>query len=121
MVVFSGGPAADVTREWTATERRANYLKFLERAYKGITAQFVRERYMNWPSDPWVKGSYTFPAPGEITTAGPQLRKGLGRLHFAGEHMHYAFIGYMEGGLGSGIAAAKRVAAADGVMKEEAA
>ena len=38
------------------------------------------------------------------------LREGIGRLHFAGEHTSYAFMGYMEGALNSGAAAAKRIA-----------
>jgi len=68
---------------------------------------------MDWPSDPWVKGSYSFPAPGEVTTLGPQLQQPLGgRVYLAGEHTCYAFVGYMEGALQSGARAAKRIAEA---------
>ena len=53
---------------------------------------------------------------------GPLLREGVnGRLHFAGEHTCYAFVGYMEGALNSGAAVAKRLAVRDGVLKNEAA
>jgi monoamine oxidase len=65
--------------------------------------------------------SYAFPAPGQVTSLGPLLHAGQGRLHFAGEHTNYAFIGYMEGALGSGIALAKRIAERDGVLKGAAA
>ena len=66
---------------------------------------------MDWPSDPWVKGSYSFPAPGEVMTLGPQLQQPLaGRVFLAGEHTCYAFVGYMEGALQSGARAAKRIA-----------
>ena len=41
---------------------------------------------------------------------GPTLRQGIGRLHFAGEHSSYGFMGYMEGALESGAAAARRIA-----------
>jgi monoamine oxidase len=76
---------------------------------------------MDWPSDPWTKASYSFPAPGQVTSQGPTLREGLGRLHFAGEYTSYAFMGYMEGALNSGAAAAKRIAEKDGILKKTAA
>jgi monoamine oxidase len=121
MVAFSGGPPADICRGWTATERDKNYLAELNKVYKGISASFVRARFMDWPSDPWAKASYSFPAPGQVTTQGPTLRRGIGRLHFAGEYTSYAFMGYMEGALNSGAAAARRIALADGVVKDKAA
>ena len=102
MVAFSGGPSADACREWTATQRDRNYLAELNKVYRGITASFVRARFMDWPSDPWTKGSYSFPAPGQVTAQGPTLYNGIGRLHFAGEYTSYAFVGFMEGALSSG-------------------
>ena len=121
MVAFSGGPPADVCREWTATQRDRNYLAELNKVYRGITASFVRARFMDWPSDPWTKGSYSFPAPGQITSQGPTLYDGVGRLHFAGEYTSYAFMGYMEGALHSGAAVARRIAEKDGIVKKSAA
>jgi monoamine oxidase len=120
MVAFSGGASADVTHEW-GNQRTATYLKTLESVYKGISAAFIRGRYMDWPADVWTKGSYTFPAPGQITSIGSTLDDGIGRLHFAGEHMNYAFIGYMEGALGSGNAVARRLAARDGITNRQVA
>ena len=121
MVAFSGGPAADVCRGWTASERDRTYLAELNRVFRGLTASFVRARFMDWPSDTWAKASYSFPAPGQVTTQGPTLREGMGRLHFAGEYTSYAFMGYMEGALNSGAAAARRIAVRDGVLKTQAA
>ena len=121
LIAFSGGPSADVCREWTATQRDRNYLAELSKVYRGITASFVRARFMDWPSDPWTKGSYSFPAPGQVTTQGPTLYNGIGRLHFAGEYTCYAFVGFMEGALHSGAAIAKRIAERDGVVKKAAA
>ena len=121
LVAFSGGPAADVCREWTAAQRDKNYLAELGKVYRGIAGSFVRARFMDWPSDPWAKASYSFPAPGQVTTQGPTLRQGIGRLHFAGEYTSYAFMGYMEGALNSGAAAARRIAMRDGVIKNKAA
>ena len=121
LVAFSGGTAADACREWSATERNTKYLAEIQKIYKGIRPSFVRARFMDWPSDPWVKASYSFPAPGQVTAQGPTFRQGIGRLHFAGEYSSYAFMGYMEGALNSGAAAAKRIASRDGVVKDDAA
>jgi monoamine oxidase len=56
-----------------------------------------------------------------VTTQGPTLRQGIGRLQFAGEYTSYAFPGYMEGALESGAAAARRIAQRDGVSRPAAA
>jgi monoamine oxidase len=111
---FSGGAAADECRSWGAAERHNRYLRTLEVSYREMAREFIRGRFMDWPSDPWTLASYAFPAPGQVTALGPTLHGGLGRLHLAGEHTNYAFIGYMEGALGSGIAVARRIAARDG-------
>jgi monoamine oxidase len=121
LTAFSGGPAADSCREWGAAARDRNYLAELGKVYRGLAGSFVRARFMDWPSDPWAKASYSFPAPGQVTAQGPTLRQGIGRLHFAGEYANYAFMGYMEGALGSGAAAAKRIAERDGILKKSTA
>jgi monoamine oxidase len=115
VVAFSGGAASDTCRSWTPAERTERYLTALAPVFPGLRASFERARFMDWPSDPWVKGSYSFPAPGEVTTLGPQLQLPLGgRVFLAGEHTCYAFVGYMEGALQSGARAAKRIAEATG-------
>jgi monoamine oxidase len=112
IVAFSGGPAADTCRAWPAAERTGNYLAALSKVYPRLRASFERGRFMDWPSDPWVKGSYSFPAPGEVTSLGPELQQPLAnRVFLAGEHTCYAFVGYMEGALQSGARAAKRIIA----------
>jgi monoamine oxidase len=121
LVAFSGGPAAETCRGWTAAARNENYLAELQKIYRGIRPSFLRARFMDWPGDPWTKASYSFPAPGQVTAQGPILREGLGRLHFAGEYCAYAFMGYMEGALHTGAAAARRIATRDGVVKAVAA
>jgi monoamine oxidase len=114
---FSGGEAAGRARARQAEARQAAYGDGLEALYPGFKEQFVKSRFMDWPGDPWTMTGYSFPAPGQVTTVGPRLRQGLGRLHFAGEHACYAFVGYMEGGLHSGVSLAKRLAVRDGVAK----
>ena len=118
MVAFSGGTAADTCREWPPAARIENYLAELEKVYKRHPSE-LRAVRASWTGrrDPWVKASYSFPAPGQVTTQGPTLRQGIGRLHFAGEYTSYAFMGYMEGALNSGAAVARRIAVKDGVVK----
>ena len=112
MCAFSGGVAAETVREWTPAQRRTNYLRELGKSYPGIGAAFVNDRFMNWPSDAWTRAGYSFPAPGQVTTVGPLLRKGLDHVHFAGEHASYAFVGFMEGALNSGAVAGQAAGAA---------
>jgi monoamine oxidase len=112
MVAFSGAASADECRGWTAAERNERYLATLQRIYPGIRASFVKARFMDWPSDQWVKASYSFPAPGQVTTMGPLMQQPIGgRLHLAGEHTCYAFVGYMEGALQAGVRTAARITA----------
>ncbi len=117
MVAYSGGPEADAMRALPAARRDAAYAEILAQRYPGLADAFVKSRFMDWPSTPWTKASYSFPAPGQVTTIGPVLQSGLGRLHFAGEHSCYKFVGYMEGALASGVAVARRLATRDGLAE----
>lgn len=118
LTAFSGGPGAEKCREWTRAERDGKYAGLLEGLYPGYKENKVATRFMDWPSAEWTGAGYSFPAPGQVTTVGPLLRKGIaGRLHFAGEHACYKFVGYMEGALNSGVSLAARLAERDGVAK----
>lgn len=119
LTAFSGGPAAEKARAYSPKERPGKYAELLERIYKGYADQLVDTRFLDWPGDQWTMASYSFPAPGQVTTQGPILREGLNkRLHFAGEHACYKFVGYMEGALTAGVSLAERLAVRDGVMSE---
>ncbi len=120
LVAFSSGPSADACREWGA-RRIDTYLAELQKIYRGVRGSYVRARFMDWPGDRWTMGGYSFPAPGQVTTQGPTLHEGIGRLHFAGEHTSYAFVGFMEGALNSGAALARRIATREGIVKGVAA
>jgi monoamine oxidase len=116
MNAFSGGPAAEEVRAWTPEERTRRYMQVLSPVYKTLPASLVATRFMDWPGDAWTKGGYSFPAPGQVMRVGSTLWDGLdGRLHFAGEHCAYAFTGYMEGALHSGVHAARQIASDLGV------
>lgn len=112
---FSGGPAAEHILARKTGPLVESYVAELSKLYPGIREDFVAGRFMDWPSEIWTGGSYSFPAPGQVTTQGPLLAKPSGGLHFAGEHTCYKFVGYMEGALDSGARVAARIASRDGV------
>ncbi len=114
---FSGGPQAEKCLALPSSERDARYTEQMDKLFTGYKDNFVKARFMDWPKDPLTLAGYSFPAPGQITRLGPIYLKGLGRLHFAGEHTCYKFVGYMEGGLNSGASLARRIARRDGVVK----
>ncbi len=121
MVAFSGGTSAEMCRDW-GPRRVETYLAELGKVYRGIRGAWTgKARFMDWPGDAWSKASYSFPAPGQVTSQGPTLYDGIGRLHFAGEYSSYAFMGFMEGALNSGAAVARRIATKDGLIKGAAA
>ncbi len=109
LTCFSGGPAAAQARRSYAQRRERDYVEALESIFPGFGQNFVSGRFLDWPGERWTGGGYSFPAPGEVTTIGPIVRAGLGRLHFAGEHACPPFVGYMEGALHSGVALAQRL------------
>lgn len=121
LVGFSGADSADVCRGWVPGERQQNYVKLFEQWFPGFGDAVVKAQLMDWPSDQWAKASYSFAAPGQVTSQGPTLYHGIGRLHFAGEYTSYAFPGYMEGALQTGAMLAQRIAARDGIAKPRAA
>jgi monoamine oxidase len=77
----------------------------------------VKGKYLvhlqHWPSDPFIKGSYTCNQPGYFTTILGHEATPVGNLYFAGEHtdQFYEGQGFMEGGANSGIRAADEVLA----------
>ena len=119
LVGFAGGSVCETGLRMSKDERDKQFGALFERFFPGYGANFVKSFYMDWPNEPWAGASYSFPAPGQVTTVGPLLAKPHmdGRLHLAGEHTCYKFVGYMEGALQSGLRVAKRLAVRDGVMK----
>ncbi|HYF14093.1 MAG TPA: FAD-dependent oxidoreductase [Phycisphaerales bacterium] len=113
LAAFSGGPAAERARSRKGDEQRRAYSKELNTLYPGYADFVVTTRFMDWPDAPFTGAGYSFPAPGQVTGTGPLLAKPhAGRVHLAGEHCCYKFVGYMEGALQSGVAVAKRIAGA---------
>ena len=117
MVGFTGGPRAVALHAMEPPRRRARVTEGFDRVWPGLGGKAERLTVMDWPGDPLVRGSYTFPAPGQLTRFGAALRDTDGPISFAGEHCSTAFTGYMEGALESGVRVGTRLAAhlGDGV------
>jgi monoamine oxidase len=109
---FSGANSSEKFRAISPPNERARQgIAAVSIAYPNLADHVKKDRFMDWPSHPRAKASYSFPAPGQIIAFGPALvdgiDDGLAPLRFAGEHTSYGFVGYMEGALSSGVRVAK--------------
>lgn len=99
----------------TVTEARLDtILKDLKTIYSVSDASRLKpvaHVLQAWPQLPWSKGSYSCPAPGAYTSylgieREPELE---GKLLFAGEHVSYEWMGFMNGAIQSANLAAARI------------
>lgn len=89
-------------------------LNDLEKLYPGVSEQFDENNaFFNWSQNPYAKGSYTCPKPGQYTTfMGVAQEPELGGcLFFAGEHCSVDWAGFMNGAAQSGNIAARQIGA----------
>lgn len=115
LVGFSGAGAAEELLAVPKDERQGFFADRFDEFFPGYRRHRTGDAaFVRWPEDPWTRTGYSCPAPGTVTSVSPLLHRGLGRLHFAGEHASPGFFGYMEGALESGARLALRIARADG-------
>jgi monoamine oxidase len=114
---YSGGDRGASLNPQQVQMEAMLFLGDLERIYPGALAAAsrpagnLRVHLEHWPSNPFVKGSYTCNHPGYFTTIADNEAKPVGNLYFAGEHTSsfYEFQGFMEGAGLSGIRAAREI------------
>lgn len=58
---FSGGPPAERARQRWAREKDAAYVEALTEIYPTFRENFVRGRFMDWPSEMWTGAVTRFP------------------------------------------------------------
>jgi monoamine oxidase len=104
----------------TADERRSLVLDQLARLYGPRAAKPTRYLERDWSAEPFTRGAYAalFPT-GAWTRYGPELRRPVGRIHWAGSEIASRWYGYIDGAIRSGEAAAVAVAAALGVNRTD--
>ena len=103
------------------------FADWLERAGQQASVDYVTEKLVSvfgsdiakhvvghnvtaWRGDPWVKGAYANPLPGQAHQRAKLAEPVDGRLFFAGEATHPEFYTTAHGAYLSGIAAAERMA-----------
>jgi monoamine oxidase len=114
----SGARGAELNPNAVQTEAQ-RFLTDLNQIFPGTlgAATRVNGQYLahleHWPSNPFMKGSYTCYRPGQFTTMAGLEGIPAGNLFFAGEHTNsfYEWQGFMEGAALSGIAAAQSILA----------
>ena len=109
LTAFLSGPAAEAWAGLPREVREHDLRQHFEARLPGFQSALRSTRWLDWPATPWTQAGDSFAAPGQLTRAGALLRRGLGRLQFAGEHTSTRFPGYMEGALESGVRVAEQL------------
>ena len=90
-------------------------LTFLETYFPGMRASFNGRSWLDsWVDDPWAKGSYAAFLPGQWTAFFGYMGLPQDNVHFAGEHTSTYSQGYLNGGVETGLRAARKVIHATG-------
>ena len=90
-------------------------LTFLDTYLPGMRDSFNGRSWLDsWVDDPWVKGSYAAFLPGQWTSFFGYMGRREGNVHFAGEHTSTYSQGYLNGGVETGLRAAREVVHATG-------
>jgi monoamine oxidase len=113
VVSFAGGTFADAALTIPALKRATSYREAFEKVVPGFENVVVRDEFVEYIGNHWIKGGYSCPAPGQVTTAWKALQEPIGRIHLAGEHTALGFTGFMEGALQSGVRVARRIASVE--------
>lgn len=112
---FPGG--TQVSNGWTGQAfgpapagQVSSYLAKLEPVFPGTTAAYSGKAYRDaWILNPWSKGAYTCPRPGQYTSLFGVGTVRAGNVHFAGEHTSIEYFGFLNGAVESGERAAREV------------
>jgi monoamine oxidase len=90
-------------------------LTFLDTYLPGMRDSYNGRSWLDsWVDDPWVKGSYAAFLPGQWTSFFGYMGRPEGNVHFAGEHTSTYSQGYLNGGVETGLRAAREVVHATG-------
>jgi monoamine oxidase len=109
LTCFTMGKNAEAMEALPNSTARLNQaLVDLDAAFGGAaTPAFIEGTVINWTAWPYVRGSYSYPAPGTYPTSGPSMREVLAQpvgttLYFAGEATHNTAASTVPGALQSG-------------------
>jgi monoamine oxidase len=116
LTCFTMGRNAEVMEALADDTARMNQaLVDLDAAFGGTASTaFIEGRVHDWTADPYIRGSYSYPAPGTRPLSGPTKREVLAQpvgstLYFAGEATHNTAASTVPGALQSGERAGSEV------------
>ena len=110
LVDYLSSARADKLPFGTDAERATEATAALETLWPGLAAAHDGNvARFHWPSNPWVRGSYSAYQTGDYTTIAGAEGERVGNLHFAGEHTTLDWQGYMNGSTETGELAAAEV------------
>ena len=113
LTAFSYGEQARALRRMSPAERRAAWLDALVAIVGPAAAEPDELVEYDWSADEWTRGCFCGAlTPGSWLGYGPELRRPVGRLHWAGTETATRWAGYLEGAVRAGERAAAEVLAA---------
>jgi monoamine oxidase len=117
MVSFIEGTRALATEGMTIKERRDLVLSDYVGYFGANMASPTKYYEKNWPAEPWTAGAACFFTPPGVLSEpfGPAIREPVGRIYWAGTEAATRWMGYVDGALVAGHAAAQEVGARIGL------
>jgi monoamine oxidase len=109
LVAYAGGKLGTTSAEVAEPQRIERAVADVNEVFPGSAALFSAGVGVAWAAEPFTRGSWVAPAPGQVATLRRGTERPLGRIHLAGEHTDTKFPGYMEGAVRSGQRAAREI------------
>jgi monoamine oxidase len=107
---FFSAPASITLEARTPQQRKADTISSLVTCFGPKAAEPAQYIEANWPASKWVGGAFNaFMGPGVLTTFGDALRAPVDRIHWAGTEAATRWMGYFDGAVRAGQAAASAV------------
>ncbi|HEV2773746.1 MAG TPA: FAD-dependent oxidoreductase [Thermoleophilaceae bacterium] len=91
------------------SERIARAAKEIEEVYPEARARIESGATLAWSREQYARGAYAAYAPGQVTRFWRALRRPVGPIYLAGEHVD-AYTGFMEGAVRSGRRVSRAIA-----------
>ena len=111
LIAYVCGDKADVIGRQDEEFRRQVIVDTLKPAFGDVSKLISKQVSYYWGNDAYSKGSYALYGNGQWFGLMPVLKKSVGRVHFAGEHVA-DWQGFMEGAVVTGEEAAEAVMSA---------
>lgn len=108
VTVYTGANAGAVFSKMSDEERIQAAIAQVEQICPGSAQYVVTAQTIAWQNEPFTLGSYAAFGPGEVLAFWDLLRRPVGQMYFAGEHIA-SHQGYMEGAVESGQRAAREI------------